>query len=291
MWIKASGFWLCDAAAKDMFVPLDLARLTAALNRDDPACEACTDFVRTDLNPNGFRPSIETSVHALMPQRVVLHVHCVNTIARAIQQNPQDMFAQALAGLDWAFVPYARPGLDLARSIRGVIRPETSILILQNHGLAVAAETTEAAEALLTDVVRRLELPARPAGRPDVERLSRAAQGTQYRLPADEQTHGFALDTWSCKEGATQVFYPDHAVFLGLRLPQDPASGAPALAIPGAGVLVHKDAKPAVEPMIRCLSDVFLRLDGREALKPLTHAEIGALLNWDAEKYRQSLKT
>ena len=68
MWIKASGTWLRDAEAKDIFVPLDFVRLSAALAADDPACESCTDFVRQDINPLGLRPSIETSVHGLMPQ-------------------------------------------------------------------------------------------------------------------------------------------------------------------------------------------------------------------------------
>jgi hypothetical protein len=42
--------------------------------------------------------------------------------------------------------------------------------------------------------------------------------------------------------------------------------------------------------MLGCLTDVFARLSGDENLKALTQNEIGALLNWDAEKYRQMLK-
>ena len=40
MWIKASGTWLRDAAAKDIFVPLDMARWPAALAADDPPSES-----------------------------------------------------------------------------------------------------------------------------------------------------------------------------------------------------------------------------------------------------------
>ncbi len=94
MWIKASGTWLKDAAAKDIFVPLDHAAIMTALARNDPACESCVAFVRTDLNSTGLRPSIETTVHALMPQRVVVHVHCVNTIAWAIRADGEARLAE-----------------------------------------------------------------------------------------------------------------------------------------------------------------------------------------------------
>ncbi len=141
MWIKASGTWLAEAETRDIFVPLDHQRLVAALERDDPDCATCMAYVRTDLNALGLRPSIETSVHALMPQPVVFHVHCVETIAWAIRDGAERLLAEPLAAFNWAFVPYARPGLPLAAAIRARLRPGTDVLVLGNHGLAVAADT------------------------------------------------------------------------------------------------------------------------------------------------------
>ncbi len=290
MWIKASGTWLKDAETKEIFVPLDLSALHAALQRDDPACEACTDFVRDNLNTLGLRPSIETSVHGLMPQAVVLHVHCVNTIAWAIQWDAEVRLKALLHGLPWVLVPYARPGLQLSRAIRAAVKPETSILVLQNHGLAVAADSVAEAEDLLRLVVQRLRRPSRDLVSPNYAALEHVALGQDYLVPNDANAHGFALDPLFCKIAMTAVFYPDHAVFLGTEVPSDPRSQAPAIAIPGAGVLVHRDAKPGIEPMLGCLTDVFRRLEGCENLKALTTEEVGALLNWDAEKYRQALK-
>ena len=117
MWIKASGTCLKDAQAKDIFVPLDHAAIMTALAANDPACESCVTFVRTGLNSTGLRPSIETTVHALMPQRVVVHVHCVNTIAWAIRADAGQRLSEKLQGFAWAFIPYARPGLPLAGAI------------------------------------------------------------------------------------------------------------------------------------------------------------------------------
>ena len=44
MWIKASGTWLKDATARDLFVPLDHGAILQALAAQDPACETCRAF-------------------------------------------------------------------------------------------------------------------------------------------------------------------------------------------------------------------------------------------------------
>lgn len=289
MWIKASGNWLSDAARKDIFVPLDIPSLTAALLRDDPECESCTAFVRQDLNTSGLRPSIETSVHGLMRQRVVLHVHCVNTIAWMILENAKQAVAGKMQGLDWAFVPYARPGLHLSRAIREVIRPETSVLLLQNHGLVVAGDTVAEATQRLREVIDRLRREPAPVPSGASEEL-RSHVPAGYHVADDARAHGIAFIDWAIAAAGSNVYYPDHAVFLGTHLPRKADGASPAILIPGKGVLVKDGAKPVVEAMLGCLMEVFRRLSPGDPLKPLTREEIGALLNWDAEKYRQSLK-
>ncbi len=290
MWIKASGTWLKDATAKDIFVPLDLQRLAAALAADDPACESCTEFVRQDINPSGLRPSIETSVHGLMPQRAVVHVHCVNTIALAIRTDAKTRLAERLGAFNWAFVAYARPGLMLARAIDQAMRPGVDVLILGNHGLAVAADTVAEAEALMNRVVAALTAPVRDFGTPGLARLHVIADGSDYRLPEDPECHAIALNDTARIAACSQVYYPDHVVFLGTEIPDQTGSGAVAVALPGLGVLVHRSAKPSVEPMLRCAGDVFRRVPADAPLKALTASEIDQLLNWDAEKYRQTIK-
>jgi rhamnose utilization protein RhaD (predicted bifunctional aldolase and dehydrogenase) len=290
MWIKASGTWLSEAEDKDIFVPVALERLQVALAAQDPACESCTDFVRHDLNPLKLRPSIETSVHGLMRQRVVLHVHCVNTIAWAIRADAETHLRHRLKDFNWAFVPYARPGLQLSQAIQSVLEPNADVLVLQNHGLAVAGETVAEAHALLLRVVEVLRLPVRAASKRDVARLHTIAHGTDYVPAADPEAHEFAMADWSCALGSNNVYYPDHVVFLGATIPATIETGSVAAAISGAGVLIHRDAKPAVAPMLRCLSDVFRRIEQGTTLKELSAGEIDQLLNWDAEKYRQSLK-
>ncbi len=290
MWIKASGTWLQDAADRDIFVPLNLPKLQDALSRDDPACESSTDFVRGDLNTANLRPSIETSVHGLMPQKVVVHVHCVSTIAWAIRENAEAHLSPVLAGFNWSWIPYARPGLQLSRAIRQNMKPGSDVLILGNHGLVVAAETVAACEELLTLASAALRLAPRGVGQPDMIFLAALAEGTEFRLPQDPDCHAAALDVLASGKGAANVYYPDHVVFLGTAISANPEINAAAVAVPGKGVLINKEAKRAVEPMVRCLADVFTRVPLNATLQALDASQIGQLLNWDAEKYRQNIK-
>ena len=290
MWIKASGTWLKDAMSRDIFVPLDHAAILAALARNDPACESCTSFVRTDLNSTGLRPSIETTVHALMPQRVVVHVHCVNTIAWAIRADGEQRLAEKLKGFDWAYIPYARPGLPLAGAIQSRIRPGVNVLVLGNHGLAVAADTVEDAEAVLDKVVAAVTRPVRAAANVDRAALEKLSAGTSYKPAVMDETHALATDLLALKRGQHAVFYPDHVVFLGVGVATTFDGNPPLVAIPGVGVLIRDDAKPAIEPMGRCLADVMRRVEVTDPLVALTEQDVDRLVNWDAEKYRQTLK-
>jgi rhamnose utilization protein RhaD (predicted bifunctional aldolase and dehydrogenase) len=290
MWIKASGTWLRDAETREIFVPVDHGALMAALAKNDPACESCVAFLRDDLNASGLRPSIETTVHALMPQRVVAHVHCVNTIAWAIRADAEQRLAEKLGGFRWAFIPYARPGLDLAGAIAARLKPGVDVLVLGNHGLVVAADTVAAAEALLDRVVAALRRPARPAVHTDLDLLSHFCQGTDYLPASDPESHALATDALALARGKDNVFYPDHVVFLGVGVATEIGSKAPLVALPGIGVVVRKDAKPAAEPMGRCLADVMRRIEPSDPLIAISDREVDRLLNWDAEKYRQTLK-
>ena len=290
MWIKASGTWLKDADARDLFVPLDHAAIMDALAKNDPACESCTSFVRTDLNSTGLRPSIETTVHALMPQRVVVHVHCVNTIAWAIRSDAEQRIREKLSGFNWAFIPYARPGLPLAGAISARLQPGVDVLVLGNHGLVVAADSVEAADALLSRAVAALARPVRAAAAVDMATLEKHAAGTGYRPATMAETHALATDRLALARGRTSVFYPDHVVFLGVGVATSFAGDPPLVAIPGIGVLIRNDAKPAIEPMGRCLADVMRRIEDHDPLVALTDEDVDRLVNWDAEKYRQTLK-
>ncbi|MCY1234623.1 hypothetical protein D9M72_472110 [compost metagenome] len=203
-------------------------------------------------------------------------------------------------------MPYARPGLPLAKAIAERLQEKTSVLILGNHGLAIAAETVADAAILLTDVSRRLTAQRRPApAAADLAALSRLAVDSGYCLPDDARLHAVATDLESCRIAAGGSLYPDHVIFLGkgvvVAAPGETAlaieakrraageSLPPLLLFPGKGVLVQKEMSAGAFAMARCLADVTARIPADARLRYLTEAENAELLGWDAEKYRQQL--
>ncbi len=305
LWIKASGTWLSQALERNIMVPVRLKPLLSALAAGNPAAEKAQGFVIEEANPEGLRPSIETTLHAALPHKVVVHAHCVETISWSVRSDGETALQERLSAFDWAWIPYVRPGLPLARAIAERTTETTSVLVLANHGLVVAADKVADAEALLMDVCSALRTPARPLPGPDQAALENATAGTPYRLPRYRDTHAAAMDPLSCNIAAGGSLYPDHVIFLGsgcTKLAPDETPGEllarrkgsgdipPAmLLVPGAGALLHESVSDSGEELARCLAQVASRIGEGSEIRYLTAEQDYELLNWDAEKYRKQL--
>jgi rhamnose utilization protein RhaD (predicted bifunctional aldolase and dehydrogenase) len=293
MWIKASGTLLADALTRNVFVPVDLPAMRAAL--DNPAVNA--DQPAQFLIDGGeLRPSIETSLHAVFPQRVVVHVHCVQTLAHAVRADAATLLAQRLRNFDHAVVPYAKPGANLARLVRSALGPDTDVVVLRNHGLIVAAESVADAESLLKQVVDALRIEPTVPRSVDTAALEAIAKDGWLVPDPDARVHQLALDEARMAHATGGSLYPDHVIFCGVgaetvsgdRLPD--ASDAPAfLIVPGKGVVMRADASSGAHALSQCLADVLLRVPADASLAYLTGDQNAELLDWDAEKYRRAL--
>src|SRR6185312_10582447 len=104
-WIKASGKWMVNAAEEDIFVAVPLARIQRNLETGDEKFPEYPTAAGALL-----RPSVETTMHAVLPHRVVIHVHSVSTIAWAAQAGAESRIGKHLAGLRWSWIPYIHPG-------------------------------------------------------------------------------------------------------------------------------------------------------------------------------------
>lgn len=303
LWIKASGTWLADAVLEHIMTPVRLDPLRKAIADRDPRAAAAVDFVDPDLHANGLRPSIETSVHAIIRSPVVVHIHCVNTIALAVRRDGEVLARERLGSqpdVVSAFVPYRKPGLPLALAISERLTNDTNVFVLANHGLVVAGQTVAEVADRLGRVCRAFSAPARAAPRADLQKLVSITEGAEYRLPKDPAAHAVALDPKSLALAARGSLYPDHVVFLGPGLIQasfhggrlrEPLGLPPPLmlAIPGAGVALHRSTTKSADAMARCLADVAARIPEDAPVRVLTGVEERELMNWEAETYRQSL--
>lgn len=280
MWIKASGMELADAERQEIFVAVDRKAAAAeARGAGDGTCKA------TVLDPAiKLRPSIETTFHAVLDWRVVAHTHSVAALAHLISPQGRKAAQKQLQEFDPVFVPYAKPGLPLTAQILARVRPETRLILLENHGIIVCGTTTAETDHLMQGVEDKLHRPASTAT--PVTPISDPMPGFEW---AGEE-NWLAQDSDARARVTKGSYYPDHVVFLGAGLPvSDNETAPPAILVPGQGIQVRKTATTVQRAMLRCLSDVLRRVPGGWTPEPIGHAAEAELLNWDAEKYRQWL--
>jgi rhamnose utilization protein RhaD (predicted bifunctional aldolase and dehydrogenase) len=297
LWIKASGTWLADASRKETFLPVDLVDLKSAM--------AAGDFNASPRvrESSVLRPSIETTLHALMPHTVVVHLHAVEILARLVRKDCDAQIASLAATLcSWLSVGYFTPGADLARAISQSMKqsPNFDVVFLKNHGVVIGG--TDPVE--VDQRLRRLVSAFQTQPRPDIESMPCPAISTGlrehgYRFSQDPEIHCLAQngrlfrrlrDDWA--------LYPDHVVFLGPRAVcfddaddlvawLDRSHDRPRLVfLRGLGVLEHATVTQAERAQIKCYCDVLLRQADDEQLNTLGEAAVAQLVDWDAEKYR-----
>ena len=213
MWIKASGTQLANALSQDIFVAVDLAAMAGDLKSQPQYADAPQRYM---LEKNGLRPSIETSLHAVFPQRVVLHAHCVNTIAFAILKDAETHLAARLQQFKWAFVPYAKPGAHLAASVKARLKTATNVVVLGNHGVLVAGNSIAEAHTLLEQVHAALAVDVPPQETADTQTLQRICGNNYDVLAADDAVHQIAFNQARISHALGGSLYPDHVTFCGI---------------------------------------------------------------------------
>jgi rhamnose utilization protein RhaD (predicted bifunctional aldolase and dehydrogenase) len=282
MWIKASGKWLAHAKQDDLLVPLDLAEAQRCVrqNRDLTA-------EYTGQGGTALKPSIETAMHAVLPYKVVIHVHSINTIAWAVRADGPEQVGARLAGLLWRWIPYVASGRPLALEIEKDLAgsPGTDVFILANHGLVVCGDTTEDAEALLHEVDQRLSIEPRPVPPPDLDELKRVAERSEWRLPETDDLHALGSDPLSRKLVSKGILYPCQAIFLG-PTPAERAAKAPFRIVADSGIVVSEKITRAERAILGGLMQVARRVDCSAPIRYLTESEVAHVLNADAYRYR-----
>lgn len=308
MWVKASGTWLAQAGARDIMVPLTVTSLVEALQQRDPRAEKATDFIVSDLNASGLRPSIEASFHAVLPQAVVAHYHCVNAIALSVLAERERLIAERLAtlpDLTWVTIPYRRPGTPLAREIASVAASRPDILILYNHGIIVTGETVEEASERIARVTSALCVKERAAAPANPAALKALADGSDFHAAEDAESHKTALSPASIAYATGGSLYPDHVIFLGTEIgvlgpgqtARDYCQALRAqnraipkmLLAPGLGVLLANELTDGGRVMARCLAEVVARIPEQATVVQLGPEQEHELTHWEAEQYRQAL--
>jgi rhamnose utilization protein RhaD (predicted bifunctional aldolase and dehydrogenase) len=194
----------------------------------------------------------------------------------------------------------------LAKEIYQVIvsDPDINIIFLKNHGIVLGANSIQKMQTLLVSIVLIFSTALSNRGNSHFHDLSsiRLKSIEGYIPFPDIEVHALSLDPNLFKRLTSDwVLYPDHAVFLGPKahlfsswadfLSQHHSiDNAPELVfIENKGVFIKPDYSQSKTAQLRCYYDVIARVPLDAILDPLDSNDVKALLEWDAERFRQKI--
>lgn len=297
LWVKASGTWLAEAETKEIFVSVNLTHLLHAVEIQDFS-------VKPEVNDvSGMRPSIETLLHALMPHKVVVHLHPVEILTHMIKVNAAKIIKTCMDdSLQWIYVDYFKPGEDLARAVFDELTktPQADVVFMANHGVVVGGETVNEVLLILETLICKFKVQSNLSEYAITQSTRHSEFVTRAYVPCpDKEVRLLALNDELINMVRNHwALYPDHVVFLGAEaviLEKDFNTGEldnctlskpPYIIAIGDGVYESLAASPAQKCQLRCYFDVVSRLDSKDVISALSRLQVSDLLDWDAEKYR-----
>ena len=333
MYVKGSGTQLSIVKA-EQFVAMDLEPLRDMIEREYPPEMSEDEKEEKTLagmmaarlpGEEAKRPSVEAILHAIFPYNFVLHVHpaLVNGLTCGGDGKAKCI---NLFGENAVWVELTQPGLGLAKLCSSVFKDHIArkgscpqILILENHGIFVAADSVEEIDRLMdyaTDTLKSCitEFPDFSDVSYDVASVCSIAPALRMLYSDDGIslavfcTNKQVMSFVSGRESFNPVlkpFTPDHIVYykdepLFVTADSDFAAEFSAyqerkgykpkiVAVQGLGFFaLGKDRKDAERARILFLDAVKIATYAKSfgGAKPLPDAFIDFILNWEVERYR-----
>jgi rhamnose utilization protein RhaD (predicted bifunctional aldolase and dehydrogenase)/NAD(P)-dependent dehydrogenase (short-subunit alcohol dehydrogenase family) len=140
-----------------------LAELRMLLERDAMSDEEMVKAQRANLiDPTAPNPSVETLLHAFIPQRFVDHTHATAVLSLIDQPDGAARAADLYDGR-MGIVPYIMPGFGLAKAAARVFAtaPGAIGLILHKHGIFTFGESAREAYERMIEMVSLAEAALR----------------------------------------------------------------------------------------------------------------------------------
>ncbi|MBQ6788952.1 MAG: SDR family oxidoreductase [Clostridia bacterium] len=176
LYIKGSGTSLAQMT-EDKFVKMNRAALADIWTKTysdvtaDREAEVLADLMLArEPGESAKRPSVETLLHDLFPQKFVLHVHPASVNGLTCSVNAKSAALDLFPECVW--VDESEPGYVLAALCRGELSAyaekmgkAANLVFLQNHGVFFAADSESELDALVADVMAKID--AKITTRPD----------------------------------------------------------------------------------------------------------------------------
>jgi rhamnose utilization protein RhaD (predicted bifunctional aldolase and dehydrogenase)/NAD(P)-dependent dehydrogenase (short-subunit alcohol dehydrogenase family) len=134
--VKGSG-WDMGVIEPAGLPAVKLAPLLKARSLEKLSDEDMVALQRANLiDPSSPNPSVETLLHAFLPHKFVDHTHSTAILA-IVDQADSEALCKKVFGAKLGFVPYIKPGFDLAKVAAEIYDADPSVegLILDKHGI------------------------------------------------------------------------------------------------------------------------------------------------------------
>ena len=309
MWVKASGKWLMNSQTEELMVPISISKIKTFLENNNSIESDLQKSIDLSLSPKGLRPSVEAPIHAVLDFKFVFHTHDININALAVQKNSQQIFEKALSGLNWKFVPYVKPGIELSRQLLAIKSHTDNIFILENHGLVICAHNLNEIKKLIAEVRLRLKIIINKPLIIDQEHLIHSKinlKNSGYSFCNDKFINNLAFYQPWIEKLSKGVVLPDFLIFLGpnfvvlnhndkdlldklKKLSDVPLPFNSCVILANNGVLIRDDALKGTIEIAQSVYELMCRIPDTADLKYLNEKQTGELINWEAEHYRQKL--
>ena len=171
IWVKASGHALATIT-EDGFAVLDRKKLSVisekkySANADKREAEVKDDLTAACITKDR-RPSVETSMHNAIEYPFIVHLHPTMVNGLMCSKNAEKV-TKKLFGDEAVYIPYTDPGYILFKEVETRINSykkkngkHPSVVMLQNHGIFVGADTTKEIEAIYKKIIDKIEKQAK----------------------------------------------------------------------------------------------------------------------------------
>ncbi len=264
--------------------PLLAARALPALSDEDMVALQRANLI----DPSSPNPSVETLLHAFLPHRFVDHTHSTAILAIVDQGENSRALCDTVFGKKMGYVPYIKPGFDLAKAAADVFDQDPTVegLILDKHGIFTFAEKAKDAYELMIHWVTVAEdyvaangrnplvpatLPAAVANAAEIAPTIRGAvavalgDGRYDRMVSDFRTSPAILDFVNAKDMAKYASRGVSTPDLSIRI----KTGPMVLPAPEAGKAddYRAEVEKAVAEYAEAYVAYFQTNDARDAVK------------------------
>ncbi|GAB3113852.1 bifunctional rhamnulose-1-phosphate aldolase/short-chain dehydrogenase [Aestuariicella hydrocarbonica] len=157
LWVKGSGGDLgsIDLSGFSTLYQDKLDQLKSLYRGLEHEDEMVAYLPHCTFNLNSRAASIDTPLHAYIPQQHVDHMHPDAVIAIACTKDSRALTEEIFAG-DLGWLPWQRPGYDLGLKLENLCkeRPDIKGIILEGHGLFTWGSTSKECYLNTIDVIQ-----------------------------------------------------------------------------------------------------------------------------------------